>query len=98
MISLLLCAKVYTKNEHSNFPKHYYEKNAYRMNYRYYREQGWCIGSGAIEAAHRTLIQQRMKLSGQRWSPKGAKTLLKLRVAFKSNKKWLIENSIKKAA
>jgi len=61
------------------------------MNYQYYREQGWCIGSGAIEAAHRTLIQQR-------WSPQGAKTLLKLRVAFKSNKKPLIENSIKKAA
>lgn len=76
----------------------YYEKNAYRMNYRYYREQGWCIGSGAIEAAHRTLIQQRMKLSGQRWSPQGAKTLLKLRVAFKSNKKQLIENIIKKVA
>jgi hypothetical protein len=76
----------------------YYEKNAYRMNYREYKEKGWCIGSGAIEAAHRTLIQQRMKLSGQRWSVEGAKTLLKLRVAFKSNKKQLVENIIKKAA
>jgi len=30
------------------------------------------IGSGAIEAAHRTVVQKRMKLSGQRWSEKAA--------------------------
>jgi len=31
------------------------------------------IDSGVIESAHRTVIQKRMKLSGQRWSTKGAK-------------------------
>jgi hypothetical protein len=76
----------------------YYEKNRYRMDYKGYRQAGYCIGSGAIEAAHRTLIQQRMKRSGQRWSPIRAQQLLKLRVAFKSNRKQLVNHTINKAA
>ncbi|MCC5946153.1 MAG: hypothetical protein JJT94_14580 [Bernardetiaceae bacterium] len=46
--------------------KQYFKKNRYRMDYAQYLAKGWCIGSGAIESAHRTLIQERMKLSGQR--------------------------------
>jgi hypothetical protein len=38
------------------------------MDYRRYRHNGWLIGSGPIEAAHRTVVQQRLKLSGQRWT------------------------------
>jgi len=45
------------------------------------------IGSGAIESAHRTVIQRRMKLSGQRWGIKGAKNMLRLRV-IAMNKQW----------
>jgi hypothetical protein len=45
------------------------------------------IGSGAIESAHRTVIQKRMKLSGQRWSRQGAKNMLRLRV-LAMNKQW----------
>ena len=33
-------------------------------------------GSGAIESAHRTIVQKRMKQSGQRWSNKGAQNML----------------------
>lgn len=51
----------------------YFEKNLYRMDYPQYRQRGLCIGSGAIEAAHRTVVQKRMKLSGQRWSKKRLK-------------------------
>ena len=36
----------------------YYEGNRYRMDYAAYQQAGYCIGSGAIEAAHKTLIQQ----------------------------------------
>jgi hypothetical protein len=51
----------------------YYENNKKRMRYCQYRNMGCgIIGSGAIEPAHRTLIQKRMKLSGQRWSRTGA--------------------------
>ena len=46
----------------------YYVEHEDRMQYKSYREQGLMIGSGPIEAAHRSVLQQRMKLSGQRWS------------------------------
>lgn len=76
----------------------YYEKNRYRMDYQAYRQKGFCIGSGAIEATHRTLIQQRMKRSGQRWSSDRAQQLLKLRVAFKNQRQNLITQTINRAA
>lgn len=44
----------------------YFELSAYRMNYPKYDKQGNSIGSGAIESAHRTVIQKRLKLAGQR--------------------------------
>ncbi len=45
------------------------------------------IGSGAIESAHRTVVQKRMKQSGQRWSVQGAQNMLNLRVVRK-NLQW----------
>jgi len=66
----------------------YYQNNKGRMKYKQYRAIGCgIIGSGAIESAHRTVIQKRMKLSGQRWSIKGAKNMLRLRV-ISMNKQW----------
>ena len=46
----------------------YYENNRQRMDYKRYREQGLLIGSGPMEAAHRHVVQSRLKLSGQRWT------------------------------
>ena len=64
----------------------YYSKNKNRMQYQYYKETGCgIIGSGAIESAHRTLVQKRMKQSGQRWSWEGAQHMLNLRVVRKNN-------------
>lgn len=63
----------------------YYQTHSHRMNYKTYRENNLMIGSGPIEAAHRHVIQQRMKLSGQRWTIKGAQQMANLRVAYKSN-------------
>jgi len=64
----------------------YYQNNTHRMKYKEYRKIGCgIIGSGAIEAAHRTVIQKRMKLSGQRWSIKGVKNMLRLQVISKNN-------------
>lgn len=66
----------------------YYRSNEQRMDYPYYRSMGCgIIGSGAIESAHRTVIQERMKLSGQRWSLKGAGHMLQLRVTY-MNRQW----------
>jgi len=58
----------------------YYQTNAYRMDYPTYHQRGLQLGSGAIEAAHRTVAQSRLKLSGQRWSKQGAQHVLNLRV------------------
>lgn len=66
----------------------YYQSNSYRMDYKRYRTLGaGIIGSGAIEAAHRTVIQKRLKLSGQRWSIKGAQNMIQVR-ATKLSGNW----------
>lgn len=70
----------------------YIENNRYRMDYRSYRERNFYIGSGAIESAHRTLLQERMKRSGQRWAEQGADNMIDLRVALKSGKFHLVRN------
>jgi hypothetical protein len=76
----------------------YYEKNEKRMKYGTYCETGLLIGSGAIEAAHRNVLQQRMKLSGQRWTNKGFQQISNLRVAYKSDMSVKIKELIKNAA
>lgn len=66
----------------------YIKANQDRMDYKHYGQIGCgIIGSGAIESAHRTVIQKRMKLSGQRWSKKGAQNMLNLRVIH-MNQQW----------
>lgn len=82
---------------------HYYKANQKRMDYKKYATIGvGLIGSGAIESAHRTVIQKRLKLSGQRWSVQGAKHMLKLRT-IRMNKNWnkvinLVQTEFKKAS
>ncbi|HUZ58882.1 MAG TPA: ISKra4 family transposase, partial [Hanamia sp.] len=77
--------------------------NAYRMDYRYYKNIGaGIIGSGAIESAHRTVVQKRMKQSGQRWSYEGAQNMLNLRV-IRMNGQWgkitkMVKTNFKRAA
>jgi Uncharacterised protein family (UPF0236) len=66
----------------------YLKANLDRMDYKYYKTIGCgIIGSGAVESAHRTVVQKRMKLSGQRWSKKGAGNMLNLRVIY-MNQQW----------
>lgn len=65
----------------------YYQNNLTRMQYKTYLDKGYLIGSGAIESAHRNVIQQRLKLSGQRWSMQGVQQIANLR-ACKKSKLW----------
>jgi hypothetical protein len=64
----------------------YLENNKKRIDYGKFQKLGLLIGSGAIEAAQRNVIQKRLKLSGQRWTIKGAQQIANLRVAKKSDK------------
>jgi len=52
--------------------------------YRNRKPGAGIIGSGAIESAHKTVVQERLKLPGQRWNNKGAQNVLNLRAAHKS--------------
>lgn len=72
----------------------YYWRNRTRMQYGTYRDRGLQIGSGCIEAAHRTVIQCRMKRSGQRWSEGGGQAMLNLRVAAKSDRWQLVRDRL----
>jgi hypothetical protein len=58
---------------------HYFETNAHRMHYARYRAHGLFAGSGAVEAGCKSVIGQRLKLSGMRWTEHGAAGILTLR-------------------
>lgn len=76
----------------------YYQKNRKRMRYSAYIKKGLLIGSGAIESAHRNVLQQRMKLSGQHWTKKGFQQISNIRVVYKSNNSNRIRQLVKYAA
>ena len=54
----------------------YFRKNRKRMNYAELKAKGFMIGSGVVEAACKTLVTQRLKQSGMRWSVSGAQAVL----------------------
>jgi hypothetical protein len=68
----------------------YLQNNCYRTRYDLYRKHGLMISCGHIEAAHRTVLQVRMKRSGQRWQERGSDRMVLLRAAYKSEKFYLI--------
>jgi hypothetical protein len=54
----------------------YFRKNRRRMRYAELKAMGFMIGSGVVEAACKTLVAQRLKQSGMRWSTGGAQAIL----------------------
>jgi hypothetical protein len=56
----------------------YFRKHRRRMDYAAAKAQGLMIGSGVVEAACKTLVAQRLKLSGMRWG-RGAQAILTAR-------------------
>ena len=66
----------------------YLERNRSRMDYRRYRQQGWFIGSGVVEAGCKRVIGQRLKQSGMFWTEPGATAVASLRCALLSAGGW----------
>ncbi len=62
----------------------YLKNNVHRMDYPRYCANGWSIGSGAIESACKTVVGQRLKLSGMRWGAKGTDEMCQLRALYRS--------------
>lgn len=54
----------------------YFRKHRARMGYAALVARGLPIGSGLVEAACKTLVAQRLKLSGMRWGRAGAQAIL----------------------
>jgi hypothetical protein len=57
----------------------YFRKRRKRMRYAQMRASGLPIGTGVTEAACKTLVTQRLKQSGMRWSQEGGQAILNLR-------------------
>jgi hypothetical protein len=57
----------------------YFENNAPRMRYHWFRQRGLLVGSGVVEAGCKTVIGQRLKLSGMHWTTAGADAITTLR-------------------
>jgi len=62
----------------------YIRRRTKRMQYHEYKRLNLPIGSGVTEAACKTIVTQRLKLSGMRWTKQGAQTILNLRVVLLS--------------
>ncbi len=57
----------------------YFEHNAHRMRYQHFRDLGLFVGSGVVEAGCKSIIGQRLKLSGMHWTIHGATGIATLR-------------------
>ena len=57
----------------------YLDNNRQHMKYDKALAAGWPIATGMIEGACRFVIEDRFGITGARWSPDGAETILKLR-------------------
>jgi len=63
----------------------YLQRNCSKMLYQTYRQAGFFIGSGVVEAACKSVVGQRLKQSGMLWSLKGAGHILTVRCAILSS-------------
>src|SRR5580765_3694524 len=73
-----------------SLPKHqalkelqtYLQNQGSRLAYDRFREAGYDIGSGRVEAACKHVVAMRMKRSGMVWTDQGAQEMLSLRTAY----------------
>lgn len=68
-----------TNRENIDKCANYLLKNKQRLKYNKALQAGFPIATGVIEGACRHLINDRLDITGARWSLKGAESLLKLR-------------------
>ena len=64
----------------------YFRNNQHRMGYAEAKDKGLPIGSGVVEATCKTLVTERLKRSGMRWSERGGQAILTLRALLQSNR------------
>jgi len=65
----------------------YLDNHRHMMAYDVYLAKGYPIGTGVVEGACNSLVNDRMEQSGMRWSAAGAEAMLQQR-AVKKNDDW----------
>jgi hypothetical protein len=63
----------------------YFGNHHKRMDYPTYLRKGWQIGSGAIESACKTVVNQRLNMGGMRWGEMGGDAMSHLRALHRSD-------------
>ena len=64
----------------------YVEGHREMMRYDEYRAAGYFVGSGASESANKYVMQNRMKLSGMRWSLAGGQSMVALKCRYEADR------------
>lgn len=62
----------------------YMEKNKHKINYKKFKNEGYFIGSGAIESGNKMVIQRRMVQSGMHWGIEVSQYIATLRAKYES--------------
>jgi hypothetical protein len=62
----------------------YYRNHHHKMDYPRYLANGWQIGSGPVESACNTVVNQRLAGPGRRWGPPGSDAVCHLRALYRS--------------
>lgn len=65
----------------------YLQKREAQMQYPQYQQDGWPIGSGMVESAHKRVLQARLKGAGMQWSRPNVNAMLALRLLI-DNHRW----------
>lgn len=83
-VEVVIRALVYLRDKHPRSKRiatelGYFRKRRRRMRYAEMKAQCLPIGTGLTEAACKTLVTQRLKQSGMRWSQEGGQAILNLR-------------------
>ena len=68
-----------TKKDELDTALGYFENNAPRMRYKWFRQCGLFVGSGVVEAGCKSVIGQRLKQAGMHWTTDGADAIIALR-------------------
>jgi hypothetical protein len=64
----------------------YFRNQEHRMDYPTYQANGWYIGSGAVESACKTVVNQRLKGAGMRWGEAGSHEVCHVRALYRSER------------
>jgi hypothetical protein len=75
---------IYINKTTNNF-LNYINNNINNIDYDNYLKNGYFIGSGAIESANRSVLQQRLKQPGMRWNIDCGQYIVTLMAKAKSN-------------